>query len=77
MMNKKISIDDYFKYHPSTTEERIQKHKLINKIILEAAHIIDESVGDEKCKEYAFFALQQARMFANQGVVVDELRNQM
>jgi hypothetical protein len=69
----KLSIEEYFKYHPCETEERRQKHKAINKSALDFAKVVDESVLDEDCKKMAFFAIQQARMFSNQGITVDSL----
>lgn len=69
-----LPIEEYFKYHPPTTEARKAKHNIINKAALELASAIDNNVEDEECKRMAFFAVQQARMFANQGATVDELR---
>lgn len=70
-----IPIEEYFKYHPPTTEERKAKHNKVNEGALSFAKIIDAMVSDEDCKKMALFAIQQARMFANQGITVDELRN--
>jgi hypothetical protein len=72
-MNKNIPIEEYFRYHPPISKERIRKHDRINQISLEFAKIIDVEVQDEDCKKFALFALQQSRMFCNQGIVVDEL----
>jgi hypothetical protein len=58
-MSDRLPIDEYFKYHPPLTEER---------------KVLDESVLDEETKKMAFFSIQQARMFANQGATIDELR---
>lgn len=71
-MNRE-NIEFYFQYHPPTTEERKQKHDRINKAALEFAKAVVESVKDEETKNYAIFAIQQARMFANQGITVDEV----
>lgn len=68
-----IPIEEYFRYHPPTTEERKRKHERINSIALEFAKIVDCEINDEKTKLFAIFAIQQARMFANQGITVDEL----
>lgn len=72
---KNISIEDYFKYHPPTTEERKAKHNAINEAALAFAKIVEAEVLDEETKKMSFFAIQQARMFANQGATIDELRS--
>lgn len=71
---KELPIEEYFKYHPPTTEERKNKHNLVNEAALNFAQIIDDCVQDIDCKKMAMFAVQQARMFSNQGITVDELR---
>lgn len=78
MNNPNIPIEEYFRYHPPTTQERKDKHDLINTKALQLALAIDQSVADPQCKQFAIFAVQQARMFANQGITVDDLseRNQ-
>lgn len=70
----KLPIEEYFRYHPPQTQERIRKHDRINQLSMEFAKIIDCEVEDEDCKKMALFALQQCRMFANQGITVDELK---
>lgn len=70
-----IPIEEYFRYHPPVTQERIAKHETINQISLEFAKVVNSLVADEKCRMFAEFAIQQARMFANQGVTVDEIRH--
>jgi hypothetical protein len=72
-----IDIEEYFKYHPPTTQERQDAHKAINEAALSFAKVVDANVQDEITKQYSIFAIQQARMFANQGVTVDELINNM
>lgn len=71
----KLPIEEYFKYHPPLTQTRKNAHNEVNDAALELAKIIDRVVLDEKCKEMALFAVQQARMFANQGITVDELQS--
>ena len=72
-MNNSISIEDYFKYHPPVTDARKAAHNAINEAALAFAKTVEENVLDEDCRKMAFFAIQQARMFANQGITVDEL----
>jgi hypothetical protein len=69
-----LPIEEYFKYHPPLTEARIQKHNTVNETCLALAKILDQVVDDKDCKSMAMFALQQCRMFANQGITVDELK---
>jgi hypothetical protein len=69
-----LPIEEYFSYHPPTTQARVLKHDRINAAALELARVIQDSVADEDCGKMALFAIQQARMFANQGVTVDELK---
>lgn len=69
-----LPIEEYFKYHPPVTEERKVKHEEINNAAMSFAQIVDANIEDEDCRKMAFFAIQQARMFANQGITVDELK---
>lgn len=68
-----LPIEEYFRYHPPVTDERKRKHDRINSLALEFAKAIDVEIADADCKKMALFAVQQARMFANQGITVDEL----
>lgn len=68
-----LPIGEYFKYHPPTTEERKAKHNAVNEAALKFAEVVEESCLDFDCQKMAIFAIQQARMFANQGITVDEL----
>jgi len=69
-----LSLEEYFRYHAPRTETRIQNHQAVNSASLVFAKVVDSTVQDEDCKKMALFAIQQARMFANQGVTIDELR---
>lgn len=71
-----LPIEEYFKYHPPQTDERKKKHETINEHSLKLASLINDVVKDSECKRMAIFAVQQARMFANQGITVDELKEQ-
>ena len=68
-----LPIEDYFKYHPPTTPERIAAHNTVNEAALTFAKTVEENVEDDDCRKMSFFAIQQARMFANQGITVAEL----
>lgn len=72
---KKLTLEDYFTYHPPKTEFRKQAHNEINQKAYEFAKAVDEFCEDESCKNMSIFAIQQARMFANQGITIDELRD--
>lgn len=67
------NIEEYFKYHPPTTKGRVEKHDMINSAALEFAKVVEKSVNDEETKRMAFWSIQQARMFANQGCTLDEI----
>ena len=67
-------LEHYFKYHPVATEGRKIAHDAINGAALEFAKTVLAHVQDEDCRKMAFFAIQQARMFANQGATIDELK---
>jgi hypothetical protein len=69
-----LSLEDYFEYHPPATDARRLAHEAVNKKALEFAQVIHTLVDDEDCQKMALFAVQQARMFANQGLTVDELK---
>lgn len=69
-----LPIEEYFRYHPPITAERKRKHDRINQLAIEFAKAIDVEIKDEDCKKMALFALQQCRMFSNQGITVDELK---
>jgi hypothetical protein len=72
-----LPIEEYFRYHPPVPgSDRIRKHDLINKTTLELAKIIDTEIKDPTTRQYAIFALQQCRMFANQGITVDDIESQ-
>jgi hypothetical protein len=119
-MNDRLSIEEYFKYHPPLTEKRKAIHNSINESALEfakratyaedfedvlRANVIDPStlqmaiaslkIADRlrdggsfesailqlpfllkgvSREELFLFFVQQARMFANQGATIDELR---
>lgn len=72
-MFDKHSIETYFTYQPLKTEHRKDVHQLINDASLAFAKIVSEYINDESTKQMALSAIMQARMFANQGAVIDEL----
>jgi len=77
-MEEKIIIDgielsEYFKYHPPTTEDRKAKHEAVNDAALKFAEVIFANCKNPAMQKLAFQTIQQARMFANQGVTLDEL----
>lgn len=66
-------LEVYFEYHPPTTQERKDAHARVNAAALEFARVLQELVKNKPCRDMAFFSIQQARMFANQGIALDEL----
>lgn len=73
----KLPIEEYFKYHPPTTTERVAAHNAVNEAALAFAKVVQEQVADEECADMAFFAIQQARMLANQGITVHEIMKEL
>lgn len=73
-LNSELPIEEYFKYHPPLTQTRKENHDKINDAALNFAKCVDALVIDQKCKDMAIFAIQQARMFANQGITIDEVK---
>ena len=74
-MNEEVlTVKDYFTYHKCQTEERVEKHEDVNAAILDVAELLDHTIRDQDCKTMALFALQQCRMFAHQGITVDEVK---
>ena len=71
-MNDQLPIEEYFRYHPPSPERQLQ-HDKINQAALALAQAIDVLVQDPSCRQMALANVQQARMFANQGLTVDWL----
>lgn len=69
-----INIEEYFKYHPPTTEERKQKHNAVNEAALAFALVLQANVQDEDLLKMCMYSIQQARMIANQGITMDDLK---
>jgi hypothetical protein len=67
------TLEQYFTYQPVRTDKRKYTHEAINEAALFFAKVIECEVEDEETKKMAFYAIQQARMFANQGATIDEL----
>ena len=68
-----LPIEEYFQYQPPKTEDRLKKHEAINTAALEFAKAIDQNVVDSSTRDMALAFVMQARMFANQGITVDEI----
>lgn len=69
-----VPAGEWFRYHPVMGEERRLAHEAINKAIEEASLVILDKVEDPECRKQAFFCLQFARMWANQGATFDEIK---
>ena len=67
-------IEEYFRYHPPSSDERKQKHDEINSAALAFAKVINKCVSDSPTRDMALAFVMQARMFANQGITVDDMR---
>lgn len=66
-------LEHYFQYHPVMTLERKAAHDAINAAALVFAKAIFENTKNDRCRQFAFDAIQFARMSANQGVTLDEI----
>lgn len=62
-----------FKYHPAKSKERIEKHNQVNDAAQTFALVIFDCVKNERLCQSAIDLVQQARMFANQGITYDEI----
>ena len=69
----KDNIQEYFSCQPPKTGKRKFRHNQINEAALAFAMSVLKNVDDEDCRKMAIFSIQQARMFANQGITVDEI----
>lgn len=70
---EELRLVESFQHHPPKTEARKAAHNAINTAAYAFARIISQNVCDERTREMALFAVQQARMFANQGITLDEV----
>lgn len=66
-------LKHYFEYHPIKTEERQGAHNAINDAARALARAVLVHVKNPDCVKMSLFAIQQARMFANQGATIDEV----
>lgn len=76
MSNYSIPLEEYFRYHPPMTEERKARHDAINQAAIAFAKAVQENVQDEDLYKMTIYAIQMARMLANQGITIDELKQQ-
>jgi len=73
-----VSIEDQFKYHPPVSLERQIKHDLVNKAALAFALEIEQIIPySDPLHDTIINSIQQARMFANQSITYQELREEM
>ena len=68
-----LPIEEYFKYHPPLTDARKAAHNTVNEAALAFAKTVEENVVDEDMRKRSFFAILDAKQFANLGITVDEL----
>lgn len=66
-------VEDMFKYHPPTTEERIDKHNKLNAACLELAKVIYCVLSNEELRAKALETLQFTRMLVNQYITYEEI----
>lgn len=70
----RISLEDQFKYHPPTTEERKIKHQRINEASLKYAQELINVIGDDEDNQTVVNLIQQVRMLCNQIVTYQDLQ---
>jgi len=70
----RISLEDQFKYHPPTTEERKIKHQRINEASLKYARELINIIGDDEDNQTVVNLIQQVRMLCNQIVTYQDLQ---
>jgi len=70
----RISLEDQFKYHPPTTEERKIKHQRINEASLKYARELINIIGDDEGNQTVVNLIQQVRMLCNQIVTYQDLQ---
>ena len=66
-------LKEVFLYHPPTTAKRIEAHKCINEAAYEYMSRLVSVVKDKSLLLSCYYAVQQARMLANQAVTFEEL----
>ena len=67
------TLEDYFKYHPPTTDQRIKDHALVNESALAFAKALETLNLDPVLFSKILDSIQMARMFANQAVTMKDL----
>lgn len=70
-----VPIEEYFRYHPPKSQERIDAHNAINNAALEFAKVIQQHVTDEQLLSSAIQSVQYARMISNQAITVQEVNS--
>lgn len=70
-----IALSEYFKYHPLMSPERIEKHAELNAAALEFAQILFKVCDNSRMRHLALDCIQQARMFGNQGITLDDIKD--
>lgn len=74
MFNKE-NLEEHFKYHPPLTQERIDKHDIVNKAALEFFKSVSSTIDDEYYLKLIFQEVQICRMIANQAVTIEEVND--
>ena len=67
-------LEDYFKYHPPTTDQRIKDHALVNESALVFAKTLETLDLDPILFSKILDSIQTARMFANQAVTMKDIQ---
>lgn len=68
-------LENRFRYHPPTTQARKDAHARVTEITLAAAKEIRDIVPPGRGLALALSNLEEARMWANQGIACDSPRD--
>jgi hypothetical protein len=71
-----LPVANYFDHPAPKTEERKKAHAAVNSACQQAMDTIADNCNDVTSLEYAFMAIQFAKMMADQGITVDELKKE-
>lgn len=73
MKTYEYDLEELFQYHPPKTQERKDQHDRVNQAALEFAKVLHDEVKMKEFKTAIIFAIQQARMLANQAITLQSL----
>lgn len=69
-----IKLEDYFKYHPPLTQERVEEHDRVNKAAMEFALTLQDLNFKDEDFQIILHHIQFARMMANLFITFKHLK---